>query len=155
MLDFRLKLRRLIPKKQFGFQRSHSTVHQLGGVNGDAIEAMIQRHTKALLLLDSEKAFDSARIDGLVYKLMIYNVPHSYFKLIYSSFTDQRIQVRVDRLISRTEKVESRVPQGSVLSPILYNLYITDLMTDLPHHVNIAGFADISPHLHRRRLCVE
>ena len=82
---------RLIPKKQFSFQRAHSTIHQLGRVIDGVSEAMSRRHTMALLLLDSEKAFDSVWIEGLVYKLMTYNLPNSYCKHIYSYLTDRRM----------------------------------------------------------------
>jgi hypothetical protein len=133
---------KLIPKQQFGFQQAHSTVHQLGRVIGDVGEAMAKRQTTALLLLDSEKAFDSVWIEGLIYKLQTYKLTPSLCKLLLSYLTDRQIQVRVDGTVSTRERIESGVPQGSVLSPLLYNLYISDLMTDLPPLVHIAGYAD-------------
>jgi hypothetical protein len=67
---------------------------------------------------------------------MTYQIPTPYCKHILSYVTDREIQIRMDEQISKTDGVE----RDSVLSPILYNLYIADLTTDIPRHVNIAGF---------------
>jgi hypothetical protein len=96
-LQIKVKRLKLIPKQQFGFQRAHSTVHQLGRVIGDVSEAMPHRQKTALLLLDSEKAFDSVWVEGLVYKLMKFKIPTPYCKLILSYLTDRQIQVCVDK----------------------------------------------------------
>jgi hypothetical protein len=84
----------------------------------------------AAVFLDINKAFDTTWQPGLLYKLSKLQFSNSLIKLI-SSFLSQR-KFRV--------LVEDEVPQGSVLSPTPYNLYIND--TPQTSGVNLALFAD-------------
>ena len=91
---------------------------------------MAKRQITALLLLDSETAFDSVWIEDVMHKLETYELNRLVCKLHYSYLKDRQIQARVGKTISPLERIESGVHQGSVLTPLFYNLCIVDLMTD-------------------------
>jgi hypothetical protein len=80
----------------------------------------------AVVFLDIEKAFHSTWHLGLIYKLSKLQFSTSFIKLI-SSFLSQRIfRVSVEGEMSKPSYMQAGVPQGSVLSSTLYNLYIND-----------------------------
>ena len=132
----------IIPTKQFGFKNRHSTVHQLARVTNDIKTHMTNRTSTALLLLDSQKAFDSVWTNGLIYKLTEFKVPLGLIKLIFSYLSNREIEVKVNSTLSSPRSVPCGVPQGSVLSPVLYNTYIAEIFKVLPKGIDIAGFAD-------------
>ena len=92
------------------------------------------------LFLDIEKAFDTTWINGLTYKLIQLNLPPSLTKLLYSYLTNRKFFVTVDGFLSDTKHIHAGVPQGAVLSPLLYNIYVADIPTSKPIHM--AQFAD-------------
>ena len=96
----------------------------------------------AAILLDVEKAFDSVWHNGLKFKLLHYNLPHKIIRTL-SSFLDNRtIKVKADGATSQDIHLRAGTPQGSVLSPILFNIYVNDL--PFPHDgpVQISQYAD-------------
>jgi hypothetical protein len=94
----------------------------------------------AAVFLDIEKAFDTAWQPGLLYKLSKLNFPTNLIKRISSFLSQRKFWVSVEGEVSTPRYMQAGVPQGSVLSPTLYNLYINDT----PHisSVNLALFAD-------------
>ncbi|KAL1129485.1 hypothetical protein AAG570_012430 [Ranatra chinensis] len=67
---------RIIPDNQFGFRRNHATIHQLSRVVSHISGNMATRKTTAMVLLDSEKAFDTVWIEGLIQRLATYSFPN-------------------------------------------------------------------------------
>jgi hypothetical protein len=76
----------------------------------------------------------------LLYKLSKLRFSNNLIKLISSFFTQRKFRVSVEGEVSTPRYMQSGVPQGSVLSPTLYNLYIND--TPQTPGLNLALFAD-------------
>ena len=80
------------------------------------------------LLLDFSKAFDLVDHSLLIHKLKLYTIGTSWF----SSYLNKRFQqIHYTGIISDTKEVISGVPQGSVLGPILFLIYVNDLPLSL------------------------
>jgi retron-type reverse transcriptase len=79
----------------------------------------------AAVFFDIEKAFDTAWHSGLLYKLSKLNFSTWIIKLISSFLLQQKFRVSVEGEISTPRCMQAGVPQGSVLSRTLYNLYMT------------------------------
>jgi hypothetical protein len=80
----------------------------------------------AAVFLDIEKAFDTTWHPGLLYKLSKLQIPTNLIKLINSYVTNRKFRVSVEGELSTPREIQAGVPQGSVLAPILYSLYIND-----------------------------
>jgi hypothetical protein len=78
------------------------------------------------VFLDIEKAFDTTWHTGLLYKLYILEFSTSLIKIINSFLPQRTSRVLVEDEISMSREMQVRVPQGSVLSPILYSTYLND-----------------------------
>ena len=96
----------------------------------------------AAIFLDVEKAFDSVWQNGLRAKLTNYQLPRKLIRLL-SSFLDNRtISVRVKRTISNPVNLSAGTPQGSVLSPLLFNIFVNDISFPRDSPIRISQFAD-------------
>lgn len=130
----------IIPDVQFGFRRGHATVHQLARVVGDLKKAQNEKESTGLITIDIEKAFDSVWHAGLLHKLLTMNFPITLCKFISSFLKDRKFLVYLAGVTSNTHSIVAGLPQGSCLSPVLYNIFTADL--PISNTVNIALFAD-------------
>ncbi|KAL1138348.1 hypothetical protein AAG570_008412 [Ranatra chinensis] len=89
---------KIIPDNRFGFRREHATLHQLARVVCQISGNMARRKVTAMILLDSENAFDAVSIEGLLYKLKTYKIPDSLIKLVSSFLTDRQIREYMEKL---------------------------------------------------------
>ncbi|GFX75379.1 probable RNA-directed DNA polymerase from transposon BS [Trichonephila clavipes] len=83
--------------------------------------------TTGAVFLDIQKAFDRVWIDGLIYKLITYNFPPAIIHILYSYLTNRKYKVRVNDTLSITHRVNIGVTQGSLLGPVLFNIYVNDI----------------------------
>ena len=93
-----------------------------------------------IIYLDFQKAFDKVPHQRLILKLKSHGMGNSVINWIEQWLTDRRQTVVVDREVSSWKSVLSGVPQGSVLGPILFLVYIDDLEEGVT--CNILKFAD-------------
>ena len=90
--------------------------------------------------LDIFKTFDRVWHKGLLAKLPLFGLHHTLIKWIGSFLSDSSIAARVDGFLSNLYSIIAGVPQGSVISPVLFILFINDLLTSTSSTIH--SFAD-------------
>lgn len=134
-----LQDKQLIPSHQFGFRSKHSTIDQVHRIT-DVIERCLEeKKVCSTVFLDIAQAFDKVWHEGLCHKLEQV-LPAAYSQLLKSYLDERYFRVKLDDEYSTLRQIKAGVPQGSVLGPVLYTLYTSDIPK--PAGVTIATFAD-------------
>ena len=126
LLDF-IEQNKIIYKHQYGFRQKHSTQH--------AIITLVDRITNSLdkgdivisIVLDLKKAFDTVDHPTLLNKLYAYGIRGNAFNWFKSYLSERSQYVVYDRKQSKTQTVQCGVPQGSILGPLLFIIYMNDI----------------------------
>ena len=130
----------LFSKDQHGFRKGRSCVTQLLEVLEDWADELDKKQEIDVIYFDFEKAFDRVPHKRLVIKLKGYGVQGNLLRWI-ENFLSNRVQkVLVNGEESNPAPVTSGIPQGSVLGPILFSIYINDLPDVVGNTVKL--FAD-------------
>lgn len=129
-----------ISTKQFGFRPEHSTVHQIKRIMKIVTENKARRQSTGMVLLDIEKAFDSIWHDGIIFKLNKIGTPTYIVKLIASFLKERSFSVCVNGEQSSRRPIPAGLPQGSIISPLLYAVYTSDLK--IPAKCDAGYYAD-------------
>lgn len=129
-----------ITEKQFGFKKGHNTVHQVGRIKNRITTNKRLKKSTGVVLLDIEKAFDTVWHRGLLYKLLSANIPRYIWKIVADFLTNRSFAVSINTSTSSFKNLPAGLPQGSILSPILYSLYTSDFVP--PREVDVAYYAD-------------
>ena len=125
---------------QYGFRSSRSTADLLTVVSDRIARAFNRSGATRAVALDISKAFDRVWHAGLLHKLKSYGISVRIFSLISSFLSNRQLRVVLDGKSSQEYLVNAGVPQGSILGPTLFLLYINDLPDDVI--CDIAIYAD-------------
>ena len=116
---------------QYGFRSSRSTANLLTVVSDRIARAFNKSGATGAVALDISKAFDKIWHAVLLHKLKSYGISGQIFSLISSFLSNRRLQVVLDGKSSQEYVVNVGVPQGYILGPTLFLLYINDLPDDV------------------------
>ncbi|GFW39906.1 probable RNA-directed DNA polymerase from transposon X-element [Trichonephila clavipes] len=117
----------ILNPNQYGFTNKLSTLHPLLRLTENISEGFQKKKSTGAVFLDIQKAFDHVWINGLTFKLITFKIPHPLIHLIHSYLTNRSFRIRINETLSNEHSVSAGCPQGSLLGPLLFNLYITDI----------------------------
>ena len=132
---------KILTEYQFGFLSNKSTNDAMFSLLNKVYSSLNNHHSTATIFCDFSKAFDCVNHKILINKLQHYGFRGSSLEWFKSYLSNRSQLVRVDTTLSSSKPIECGVPQGSVLGPILFLLFINDIA-----NINISGkiclFAD-------------
>ena len=104
-------------------------------------KALDKRNIAGGLLTDLSKAFDCLNHELLIAKLEAYGYDHNALNLIYSYLSNRKHRTKVNNAFSTWTNIMHGIPQGSILGPLLFNIYINDIFLFV-NDTNLTNYAD-------------
>jgi hypothetical protein len=132
----------LFPPSQAGFRTCQSTQDQLIRLTEDAQRGIIKRQLTIATFFDINKAFDKIWHEALIYKLLhIHKLSISTVLLLTNFLTNRKIKIKINNSYSNEIPLHAGTPQGAILSPTIFNLWVADIPQPSPGS-NLSQFAD-------------
>ena len=117
----------LFGHRMSGFRKGHSTTTALIGIRDDLKRSMNRGEVSLMVFPDYFKAFDTVRFSTALKKIHRLGFSGSFLKWMINYLSDRRHFVQIDDRRSDMAHVAFGVPQGSILGPVIFNLYVADL----------------------------
>ena len=130
-----------LPKFIAAYRESYSSSHVFIRLIENWKQALDENFVVGTVLMDLSKAFDCIPHDLLIAKLYAYGFSEKSAVFLYSYLKRRKQSVKIDDILSTFQSLISGVPQGSILGPILFNIFLNDLLTTLENS-EIYYFAD-------------
>ena len=131
---------------QCGFRKGHGVQNYLLVLIENWRCALDKKQSAGLLTTDVFKAFDCIRHDLLIAKLDVYGVSIKSMRYIYDYLSSRKQRVRVNHSYSEWNNIKYGVPQGSILGPLFFNIFLQDLFMFTEHYNMINYVGDNTPY---------
>ena len=118
----------MLCEQQYGFRAGHSTELAATKLIDHTYEQMDQQKTPGHIYIDLSKASDTLNFDILLSKLRYYGLSEIPLKFITNYLTNRNQYVKFESCISNLAPISTGVPQGFILGPLLFSIYIKDLV---------------------------
>ena len=141
-IDAYLRHERTLYCTQYGFRRGLSTTNLLRNVSEKTRFNLNKGMLTVIILLDFSKAFDTLNYAILIKKLINLKFSSNALNLIASFLRGRVVQTVVNNKGSKWENIYAGVPQGSILGPTLFKIYVSDLITHVPDDAVVYQYAD-------------
>ena len=137
-----LEENQLLCETQFGFRARFSTTDALLYATETIRKNLDDGENVAAAFLDLSKAFDSISHEILLNKLKQYNFDPMSISMIRSFLSERYQKVTLPNCHSDWIKLYQGVPQGTVLGPLLFNIYVNDMQHEVQNDCNLLQYAD-------------
>ncbi len=114
-----------------GFKERDSTINQLIHLCDNIYHGLDKSKDICLVFLDVSKAFDKVYHPALIHKLESYGIKRDLLRWIESYLDGRKQRVVINGVSSDWNNINASVPQGSILGPLLFLIYVNDLVDDL------------------------
>ena len=128
-------------QKQFGFREGHSTNHALIELINSINDSFNQNKYTLGVFIDLSKAFDTVDHNILLKKLSLYGIKNNSLKWFSSYLSNRKQFIQAGDIKTSYEDIICGVPQGSILGPLLFIIYVNDL-SDVSKILEPIMFAD-------------
>jgi hypothetical protein len=135
-----LKTNKLLDVNNSGFQENDSSILRLLSLTDTIFQSLDNQDEVLLVFLDISKAFDRVWHEGILYKLKQAGIHGILLQWFESYLSNRKQRVVVGGKSSESKYVHAGVPQGSILGPLLFLLYVSDLSSNLQNKSSL--FAD-------------
>ena len=139
-LEFHLEKNDVFTANQSGFRRCRGTIDVLATMKHNITRAMENQEFCVVMYLDLEAAYDTVWHGGLLQKLRQVAADPYLIRWFTDYLTERRVRVRVGTAMSESKLLERGLPQGAVLSPLLFNIMVQDIPKS--PHVKVLSYAD-------------
>ena len=144
-LSWYLEEHNILSKFQSGFRPKHSTIDHLIRLETDIRKGFNEKKSTTAVFLDISRAYDMVFKPAVIFKIFKLGITGNLAQYIKGFLSGPRsFQVRYRSAYSDTFNLENGLPQGSCLSPLLFNIMINDLFDDIPPNIRFSLFADDS-----------
>jgi len=123
-----------------GFKKHDSATNQLIALHNNICKSLEQKHDVRVVFLDLSKAFDRVWHKGLIFKLKQLGITGPLLNWLQNYLSGRHQRVVIDGQASDWMKIEAGVPQGSILGPLLFIIFINDIIKDIQSNIRL--FAD-------------
>ena len=129
---------------QAAYKQGRNCLEHVVRLSENVTHGFVKGECTVAAFLDVAGAFDKVWVKGLMWKVMKLELPKPLVGVIQGFLTNRSLKVRVGQKISPVIKMEAGTPQGAVLSPTLFNLFVDDLrdIVGLDKSIQLAQYAD-------------
>lgn len=131
-----------IEKSQNGFRKGKSCLENIVQITVDTQVGMHENTSTLAAFLDVSAAYDNVQYSILINKLIKEGCPYRLCKYVENWMYSRKVEFVIDKEEITERRVYKGLPQGAVLSPILYDFYTNKVVEDIPQEVRSVQFAD-------------